>query len=305
MNHQIWTLLPCHSRLNASHNSHMKNWRNTLSGLASTQKSEADAKKGQDQKGGELMLRRAQIAVILLVSILIAACSPGKKQNQEVHYMLTAKATYGGKAVEGSAVYARKIALGRAGAPRGEAIVIELGKNRRVYMIILDRRYKNYHGGIMNASWEPIFNPSNRKISFESYAGSIRGLPVGTERKYDYHKASRPHLEMEGYPMLVAFRDESKPESVFFVDTEEPQILFKRKFKFEEISIKKVSNDTPVTNEILNYLPWLKPGHDLWVQRAKDGAFGASLQGKYGTGKGEKTTTFAQKLDRSDFLRLN
>ena len=50
MNHQIWTLLPCHSRLNASHNSHMKNWRNTLSGLASTQKSEADAKKGQDQK---------------------------------------------------------------------------------------------------------------------------------------------------------------------------------------------------------------------------------------------------------------
>lgn len=245
-----------------------------------------------------------KLVIAAILAVLLFGCGGTTSGNKDFRYKLTVKALYNGKTVEGSAIYKRRLSRSRTAYPIGEAVIIDLGNNKRVYLPMVDRMYRNYHKAIFRAALEPTFNPEGTSTDYSAYANKLMALPVGTLREYEYHgMRGQSHTPLTGFPMMVMFKNESDPASVILVDTEKPQNLFGGKFEFKSLEIEIVSKNTPVTNKILEFLPWLDEKHEYWRKQREDGYVGQSLQ-PIKADLSASDATFAQKLRRRYFRKL-
>ena len=168
----------------------------------------------------DIALKVLCAALSLLSLIVLTACSGGKP-SKDFYVRVTVDATYNGKAVGGSAVIKQTlINSAPRGNTRGEAVSIDLGGGKYIFMPMVQRPAQGnlYMGAIMK-SFGQAANPDRKRIEWEVYRDLILKLPYGTKVQWDYKwKKKQPDVrgKYTGYPLFVGFKNMKKPETVFF-----------------------------------------------------------------------------------------
>lgn len=180
----------------------------------------------------------------------------------------TVKVTYDGRPIAAETILRKKVYY--KADVFGEATVIELGGGKRAYLLLADRaRAKGGSGPQINRravywAFRSYINPENKRLSAKERDLRMRAIPIGMSAQYFYKTAIRPPNSVYNYPLVVAFKDETDPASVFLVETEKPIILFGKKFDFEGMFIERMAPDTPLTDKLVKVLPWVDLNHEHW-----------------------------------------
>ena len=208
-------------------------------------------------------------AVLSLLSLIVlTACGVGKP-SKDFYLRVTVDATYNGKAVGGSSVIKQTlINSAPRGNTRGEAVSINLGGGKHIFMPMVQRPAQGnlYMGAIMK-SFGQAANPERKRIEWEVYRDLILKLPYGTKVQWDYKwKKKQPDVrgKYTGYPLLLSFKDLTDPCSNFLVETEGATRVLGGRFKLHAIYLERVSPDTPLTKGVNQVLPWVDAGHSTW-----------------------------------------
>lgn len=239
--------------------------------------------------------------VIVLSITLLTSCSVAKSKDFVFH--ATVMATYGGRPIEGSAVLRQPMFRSPQGYTRGEAVILELGNGKRAYMLLMERQNlsRMYFGTVIEAL-NPIINPDDKPIGTKEKIARVLDAPVGTRSEWKFRKAKpNPHLQYYGYPLVVAFKNEADPASIFLVETEKPTQLFGKRFDFRTIHVERVASNTPLTNKLVEILPWVSPKHPYWEEMRLKGYSGHKLGGSTGQLLAQDAN-FSQRISRRYFV---
>ena len=245
-------------------------------------------------------VRRCAVWMLALIGALcLSACGlASSSSEQDFTIRSTVTATYGGKPVEGSAVVFQRLVWESRNYTRGEAPVIHLGNGKRAYLVMLDDTYGNLYIGAIQTAFNPYPRPCRGRWP-EDAGERIRTTPVGTVLEYNFREKKRAInacddlAPVAGLPLVIAFTDESDPTTAFKVDTDGPTQLFGKTFVFGDWTIERLPLDTPLTEEIVQYLPWADETHEYWRGR------GLRLEEPQGRLASEAPIT--RKLDRLSF----
>ena len=215
------------------------------------------------------MMRFYSLTLVVMTALLFVGCGIFEDQ-KDFTIKSTITATYDGKPIKGSAVLFQRLESSSRNYTRGEATVLELGNGKRAYLLLVDRDITHvYSRAIYNA-----YGPEKWNFSKPVPPGTVENIlaiPAGRRAVYDYkHWANRAGARYYGHPLLVAFEDEFDPTSVFLVETERPTNLFGKRFVFNEWSIERMANNTPLTKIIEDYLPWANRKHSYWAGKSFD-----------------------------------
>lgn len=247
------------------------------------------------------MIRVFSVILMAITALLFVGCGQSLVPKSRI-FSSTVKATYGGRPVEGTAILRQPLLNSSQGYTRGEATVIDLGDDKRVYMLLVDR------GGLSRLYIDVLGNTFFTEEEYAKWPEGTKGHDIWASLSYhepklyrhrDTHLAKSLREKFYAYPLLVAFKDESDPTSIFVVDTEKTTRLFGKLFKFDGLYVAKVPDDTPLTKSITNYLPWVSMRHAYW----SDKAFYRLEPSERGTLATE--ATFAQKITRNSFLSVD
>ena len=243
-------------------------------------------------------MRSLYVILMVIATLLLVGCWQSSKPKYRI-FSSTVKATYGGKAVEGTAILRQPLLNSSRGYTRGEATVIDLGNNKRAYMLLVDR------GGLSRLYLNVLGNTFFNDEEYAKWPEGTDGYDIWASLSYydprlyphrDTHLAKSLRAKFYAYPLLVAFENESDPTSIFLVDTEKPTRLFGKTFKFEGLYIAKVPDDTPLTNKIIEYLPWVSMRHVYWRDRAFSSLGYADMETL------ATEATLSQKVNRNAFF---
>ena len=212
------------------------------------------------------------VAFGLLSLALLTAC--GGKGDKNFYLRVTVDATYNGQPVSGSSVILQPLfLLPPEGRTVGEALTIDLGGGKHLYMPLVERSKFNpmYYSVIWNA-YGPTVNPEGKKVSTTEIEALLSKLPVGTKAQWNYSskRRFRSKLKYAGYPMFIGFTNELNPETAFLIETESPSTVFHRQFELKGIYFERVSPDTPLTKTLHTQLPWVESTHKHWSGRSSE-----------------------------------
>ncbi|PHR61135.1 MAG: hypothetical protein COA43_03930 [Robiginitomaculum sp.] len=87
---------------------------------------------------------------------------------------------------------------------------------------------------------------------------------------------------------------------MFLIETEKPTTVFGRRFVFDGMYIERMARDTPLTQTIKQYLPWVDPKHVHW-----EGAVWNTLNHTSDNNKLRSEMTLAEKISRHAFVSAN
>ena len=257
-----------------------------------------------ERHGGALKFLCVVFGLLLL--IVLTACGVGKP-SKDFYVRVTVDATYNGKAVGGSSVIKQTlINSAPRGNTRGEAVSMNLGNGKHIFMPMVQRSgMGNVYIGAIMKSFGQAANPERKRIEWEVYRDLILKLPYGTKVQWDYKwKKKQPDVrgKYTGYPLFVGFKNMKKPETVFLVETEMATRVYGERFKLNAIYLEKVSPDTPLTNSIVQLLPWADSEHEYWKRRLQQGEGGDNLK-YFPHSVRQSDASLAQRLRRAYFSR--
>ena len=239
------------------------------------------------------------VALGLLCLAFLTACGVGKP-SKDFYLRVTVEATYNGKAVSGSSVINQPwYHSAPRGYTQGEALSIDLGGNKKVYMVHVGREYRRLYAPAIFIAFHPIHNPEGKKRPREEEEKALLGIPYGTKVQWHYNRAIKGRGRGQ-YPLLVGFKDVNDPGSVFMVKTEAPARIFGGTFKMKSIHFERVSPDTPLTRQIHDELPWTDGNHPHWKSYIADGGWGSTLCTDPKT-KSLSEAKLCERLRRSNF----
>lgn len=207
--------------------------------------------------------------LILGLALTLSGC--GSSSDNIFVFKSTVKVTYDGKLIDAETILRKKVDY-RADV-FGEATIIELGGGKRAYLLLVDRAMvkKKGHGSQINRQavrWAfrayIDINRNFKPLSSKEINSRMRTIPIGVSAQYIYKPTGRALKNMYNYPLVVAFKDETDPASVFLIETERPTILFGKKFNFEGMFIERMAPDTPLTDKLAQILPWVDVNHEHW-----------------------------------------
>jgi len=239
----------------------------------------------------------------LLCLVLLTACGVAKP-NEDFYVRVTVEATYDGRVVSGSSVIKQPYyKYAPSGGVHGEAVSIDLGGGKRVYMTLGHRQFGRMYASAIAIAFRHIYNPPLKKQPLEEKGKALLEVPYGTKVQWHY-KWTKKRPDVRGkyylYPLLVAFENMDDPASVFLVETERRQRVFGKAFEFKAIYLERVSPDTPLTRKIRNELPWTDRDHLHWPQFHASGGRGNYLCHNPNT-KYLDEAEFCERLTRSSF----
>jgi len=217
-------------------------------------------------------LKNLCVALGLLCLALLTAC--GSKGDKNFYLRVTVDATYNGQPVSGSSVILQPlILLPPEGRTVGEAISIDLGDSKHLYMPLVERSKFNpmFYGALWNA-FNSSVNPKEKKLSTTELETLLSKLPIGAKTQWHYNSSERTSSKREHalYPLLIGFKNKLNPETAFLVETESPSTVFRKRFELKGIYFERVSPDTPLTKALHTQLPWVESTHKHWSGRSSE-----------------------------------
>jgi len=215
------------------------------------------------------MMRFFSLTLMVMAALLMTGCGVvADKKDFTIRSTITA--SYDGKPIEGSAVLFQRLENSSRNYTRGEATVLELGNEKRAYLLLVDRNVKHVYSRAIYTAYGPEKREPKKAVP-QSEIDKTFATPVGTLAAYNYKEwANRAGKRYNAHPLLIAFKDETDPTSVFIVETEKPTVLFGKRLVFNEWSIERVANNTPLTKKVENYLPWANRNHPYWAGKSFD-----------------------------------
>ena len=164
--------------------------------------------------------------------------------------------------------YTRKerSALGYGGSSKmwGEVMVIDLGNRGRAYMLLsrfASRQYFSvYPSGIL------------RTFEIDASVGSLKSEDIKTLSTLSGRRTliNTNHKGRDVQPSVIAFNDESDPNSIFILSNDEFESHFGPNIKFLNIDVEITKE--PVTKGVLiRYLPWLEKKFKAGFERIPPG----------------------------------
>ncbi|MCP4096561.1 MAG: hypothetical protein GY748_10005 [Planctomycetaceae bacterium] len=201
--------------------------------------------------------------VLFVLMIGLFGCDSGPDRTATVRFKTIIALKVDGNTREFSSVmqvkYTRitKSLMGAGGGATlwGEAVVIDLGRRGKAYMLVSTRSHNgnfssSYHTAISQSFGINKSLGSLKQKDIEAYRNLTGRVPMINNDLYN----NRPKTK---YPMIVAFKDENDPASLFVVDLKDMSPAFGRGVKFENVYLE-ITDEEITTGEVFKHLPWLK-----------------------------------------------
>ena len=239
-----------------------------------------------------------RLMLFLICSFVMSGCSAG--HDRDFYVRVTVEATYNGRPVSGSSVILQPwFHSAPRGYTQGEAVSIDLGGGKKVYMVHVSRQYRRLYAPAIWRGFHHIHNPEGKKRPREEEEKALLGIPYGTKVQWHYNKVVKGRGRGE-YPLLVGFKDVNNPGSVFMVETESPARIFGGTFRLKGIYFERVPPDTPLTSKLYDELPWTDRNNSHWSRYRASGGVGSNLCEDPNT-KYLKDAKLCERLRRSHF----
>ena len=238
------------------------------------------------------------LMLFLTFSLVLSGCGGG--HDRDFYVRVTVDATFNGRPVSGSSVVLQPwIHSAPRGYTQGEAVSIELGGEKKIYMPLADRGgQKRVYVAAISKTFQYIYSPDGKRLPREEKLKRLFEIPYGTKAKWPYKwEKKKPDVrgKYTNYPLLVGFSDEEVPCSNFIVETERADRVFGGTFRFKGVTLERMPPDTPLTTGLIKNLPWLEESHPVWA--------GGSVKGFCGLGGDEylDNPKRVKKLNRRHF----
>ena len=235
----------------------------------------------------EAKLSRRQLLSIISVSpfagLLSGGCLPAASKHYDYPFFLRNHVTYksGGQRRTATSDVFQRYTSRSANPAHGEATILNLGNGRRAYQLMIDKNKQRVYPLAINFVFrgrdytDPNIPYSISKEEDIQQRAVIQATEVGKRAEWDFrglHKIrekefGKKDLPAIGFPLVVAFKNERDPLSVFQVETETPTKLFGRSFEYQKWEIERLADGAPLSDEIAKFLPWTKPEHSYWQGR--------------------------------------
>lgn len=195
-----------------------------------------------------------KIITLAFAGLLLAGCG---NESATIRYRATAEVVIDGEVRTGSAVRETKftetpnslVGFGLSVADDGEAIVVDTGiADNAIYVLRNDR---SGSGQRISAVMQDCFKVESDRAG-TGWTSAFNELPIGSRCRIgasDIHKKIRP--------LIVAFRSETVPKSIFEVTPKTLKSVFGVEGRFQGMTFEKVSRNTPLTKAVDARLPWL------------------------------------------------
>lgn len=201
-----------------------------------------------------------RFARVVLPAIVLASCGSGYEELPSYRYRLTVEVeTPEGIRSGSSVIEVRTWLAGPNTVPNpnvirtrenGEAVTIALGSRGKLYALLRSGNFMDWPGrvAIPPLTTKRVDPQLYRRAEIES-ARSLKGV-----REISKVRLSASH-EMQNWPDLVRFEDESRPDTIKWVDPTKLDSIFGRGYAVRRVTIQIV--EAPVTRSIFADLPWL------------------------------------------------
>jgi hypothetical protein len=202
-----------------------------------------------------MMVSPPYLRLVPLLALLAALAGCGN-ESATIRYRATATMVIDGEVREGSAVRETRFTntpnsltgFGMAVKDAGEGIVVETGlEDHAIYILLNDRSGSK----VMHFVMMQCFGIDSGLPDYD-WIGALRDIPTGETCSIgaeSIHKLARP--------LVVAFRRESVPASIFEVTPKSLKGAFNVDGYFRDMSFERVPDNTPLTKAIDQRLPWL------------------------------------------------
>jgi len=201
-----------------------------------------------------MMVSSGYPRLVPLLALLAALAGCGN-ESATIRYRATATMVIDGEVREGSAVREATYTdtpnsltgFGMRIDDRGEAVMIDIGDGRATYFLRNDRSGSGYRiPGAMRLCFGVQIGDSG-----SGWTKAFDEIAVG-------QSCTMKAEELKGLkPLLVAFRRESVPASIFEVTPKSLKGAFNVDGYFRDMSFERVPDNTPLTKVIDQRLPWL------------------------------------------------
>lgn len=194
---------------------------------------------------------RGALAKALVVAFVLSGCAG---EAATIRYRMTAKVLVAGKIYQGSAVQQVRwtatphslTGFGSSVTRMGEAVVIDVGEGRSAVYVLLNNRSGSAVTPYVAARCFGIEGDPKR-----SWAERVDAVPVGRRCTLS------PGANADIMPLVVAFKDESVPKSIFELTPQGYRNAFGVDASFGELVLERVDPKTPIEKGIDKRLPWL------------------------------------------------
>jgi hypothetical protein len=202
-----------------------------------------------------MMVSPRYLRLVPLLALLAALAGCGN-ESATIRYRATATMVIDGEVHEGSAVHRVKFTdtphsltgFGMAVDDDGEGIVVETGLEDHAVYVLLHQRSGSK---VMHFAMMQCFGIDSGLPDYD-WIGALRDIPTGKTCNIgaeSIHKLARP--------LVVAFRRESVPASIFEVTPKSLKSAFNVDGYFRDMTFERVPDNTPLTKAIDQRLPWL------------------------------------------------
>jgi hypothetical protein len=228
-----------------------------------------------NQRGGEAV--RLTVISILMIAVMAMLAGCGESEGDRsatVRYRTIIALKVDGKTREFSSVmqtrYTRitQSLMGAGGSVSdwGEAVVIDLGKRGKAYMLVSTKSRTGEFSDEYGFSLKESFGIKNSLGSLtqedietlRTLSGRVPLSNINNTDKKNY------------YPMIVAFKDESDPKSIFEVKRDNLSSAFGAGVSFENVYLEITKEDVS-SGVVFQHLPWLKNKYDAGFEKRPSG----------------------------------
>ena len=182
----------------------------------------------------------------------------GCSDEATIRYKATANVAVGDKVYSGSVVRQvtftdtphSLIGFGMAVSEKGEAIAIDVGAGRNaVYLLLNDRESGKEFPFIVLKCFDV------QSATDPQWIDNLRNIPLG--KKCSLNQSGFDRIKPSIMPLVVAFRDEEVPKSIFEVTPRSYRDAFGVEARFLALTLERVDGSTPLSEGIDGRLPWL------------------------------------------------
>lgn len=201
-----------------------------------------------------------RFARVVLAAIVLASCDTGYEELPSYRYRLTVEVeTPEGIKSGSSVIEVRTWLAGPNTVPNpnvirtrenGEAVTIALGGRGKLYALLRSGNFMDWPGrvAIPPLTTKQVDPQLYRRAEIES-ARSLKGVREISKVRLSANK------EMNNWPDFVIFEDQSRPDTIKWIDPAKFDRIFGHGYAVHRVTIQIV--ETPVTRTISADLPWL------------------------------------------------
>jgi hypothetical protein len=196
-------------------------------------------------------MRRGLALLLLLILPALAGCG---NESATIRYRATAKVVVDGRLYEGSAVRETSFTdtphsltgFGMAVKDDGEAVAVDVGPGRNAVYILLNDRSGSKEFPFIALRCFKVDSANDPE-----WITALRNIPL--QQKCALTPSGLDRI----MPLVVAFRDEAVPKSIFEVTPESFREAFGVEARFVELELEHVNDGTALDSGIDKRLPWL------------------------------------------------